>query len=262
MSDSAGRGRGVVVWVTVAGAIATIAGVLFGNGLLRNADSKGSATLPTVISLPPATVATTTTTGVVTTLPPTTTATRPATTTSVAEDPFPFNAQWQSGMNGWIGSEEWKTAAGALLSDGSSDFYSGDVRAPFHPPSADYAIDVRVKILSSLTDCYFAIIGRAHVDSVSGLQGYALGYSTFFGGAVIASITPEDYFNVRSSAAYSPTNSTRTYRAEFRGINLTLLIDGRTVLQATDTQFTDAGSIGMRNAHCQIEVLSYQVEGL
>ncbi len=195
-------------------------------------------------------------------LAPTTT---PTPTASSLPGAILYQADWTSGMNGWTGGSQWKVVNGMLVSDGTNAGYTATgvdaVTAPYQPSTANYAVEASIQIVSSPDPCYFGIRGRVQSDG-SNYDGYFVGFDTSSGGAVIASFSAGDYWALRGSKEYSPGSGWHTYRAAFKDNQLTLLIDGNVVLQATDNKFLSAGQVGLGNGRCQVDVNRFQVLSL
>jgi hypothetical protein len=61
---------------------------------------------------------------------------------------------------------------------------------------------------------------------------------------------------------FNDTVRPHTYRAEFKGNDLSLLIDNNKVLETVDNQFLDAGQIGLYNSGCGTQVNSFRIVAL
>jgi hypothetical protein len=180
-----------------------------------------------------------------------------------------FTADWSSGLNGWTGSSEWSAANGELISNGH---WSGDLSAPattggdaimspYQPSTADYALQARMRVLSTPDKCWLALRGRVRNDG-SGYSGYFVGYDAYYGGGNIAYFDPSVGFDSLEGKSYDPGFGWHIYRAEFRGNEIILRIDGYTLLQVTDSANTNAGQVGLESGDCRIEVSSFKVFAL
>lgn len=203
-------------------------------------------------------------------------AAQPAATQSLAATPQPtptpspsnYQADWTNGMGGWVGGEEWKTVAGTLISDGSaygeSTFLGQDsVQPPFRPTGPDYAVDARIKIISDpqRPSCEVALEARAAPDGQGqNTHGYYLGYSQGTG-AVIRLFHPGASTTI-SHATYSPGTDWHEYYAAVKDNQLTLKIDGSTVLQAFDNNYLEPGRVGVVSEVCQVQVSGFSVTPL
>jgi hypothetical protein len=160
-----------------------------------------------------------------------------------------YQADWSGGMNGWVGTAEWKGVPGLLVSDGSNS--GGDaVYSPYQPAATDYAIEATIRAINP-GGCYFGIVGR------STAQGhYIVGYN---GGRATIGSTHQ---NAIAGTGFDPGTTAHKYRAEFRSNRITLVIDGNALTNATDNDFLSSGQVGLASAFCQIEVSSYRVLSL
>ena len=187
---------------------------------------------------------------------------------SPTPSPSGYQADWTSGMGGWVGADEWKTVAAMLISDGHSrDSYAAaglnSVRPPFRPASPDYTVTARLKIVSDPQQypCDVALLLRVAPDGQGQeTHGYSLGYAQGTG-AVIASYHPGTTTTI-SHATFSPGNDWHEYAAAVKDNLLTLGIDGSTVLQASDNNYLDAGQVGLMSDACQVQVSSFTVTPL
>jgi hypothetical protein len=174
-------------------------------------------------------------------------------------------------MNGWTGASEWKTLNGQLLSDGNWTHTmvngavaptGGDtILSPYKPPTADFAVEARIQIISNPDNCWVAIGGRIQNDG-SGYDGYFVGYDAYYGDGVIAYFSPGSGWTPMRSNGFHPGNDWHIYRAEFKGNQITLKIDGSIVLQIMDNRLLNAGRVGLENGDCQVGVSSFQVTAL
>lgn len=178
-------------------------------------------------------------------------------------------ADWSSGMNGWVGSSEWKVLGGKLLSDGAnlgpgSDVAptgSDSVSSPCQPVTRDYAVEAKMQISDTPANCYLAIRGRLQPDD-AGYGGYFVGFDSYFGDAYIGSFSPLAGFLPLRNTFYNPALTEHLYRAEFRGNQITLKIDNHIMLQVIDNKFINRGQVGLESGGCQVSVSSFQVVAL
>lgn len=181
-----------------------------------------------------------------------------------------YSADWTSGMDGWVGAAEWKSVPGYLVSDGSADYGPGwesqgigVVRAPFRPATGNYAVDARIQIVDPRKNgCFVAMVIRDQVDG-QGPQthGYLAGYVQS-SGAMVGSFRTGANFSLIDQATFSPGGDWHDYHAELRANQLTLQIDGSTVLQATDNNYLSPGQVGLSNSRCQVQVSRFSVTPL
>lgn len=192
-----------------------------------------------------------------------------ASSPSVTSGTVLCQADWSSGMNGWVGASEWKVLNGKLLSDGTNTgpgvsvapTGSNSVMAPCQLSTTNYAVEATMQIVDTPNNCYLAIRGRVQADS-SEYDGYFVGYDSYFGDAVIIPFSPSIGFTPIKNTVYSPGLTEHIYRAEFRDNQITLKIDNHVVLQTIDNKFINTGQVGLENGGCQISVSSFQVTAL
>jgi hypothetical protein len=169
-------------------------------------------------------------------------------------------------MGGWVGSSEWKVSNGKLLSDGMNTgpgvnvapSGSDSVISPCQPSTTNYAVEAKMQILDSSSNCYLAIRGRVQ-PAGSGYGGYFVGFDSYFGDAAIIPFSPSLGFWPSESRIYNPSLAEHLYRVEFRDNQITLKIDNNVVLQVIDNKFLAIGQVGLENGGCQISVSSFQV---
>jgi 3-keto-disaccharide hydrolase len=181
-----------------------------------------------------------------------------------------YQADWSSGMNGWVGVAQWKSIPRMLVSDGTSHLSAGwaargadSVQPPRQPLTANYAVEARVQIVDPTENgCYVDIQLRSQTEGQGqDRHGYALGYQHGTG-AFVGRFFPFANFVSIKQTSFSPAGDWHDYRAEVEQNQLTLKIDGSTVLQATDNNYLDAGDVGLGNSDCQVQVSSFTVTPL
>lgn len=188
--------------------------------------------------------------------------------------PSSYQADWSAGMNGWVGAAQWKTIPGKLVSDGSSRRFPGSaaegadsVQPAYQPSTPGYAAEARIQIIDpGQSGCYVDV--QLHTQAEGQGQsrhGYALGYTQQYGqqtGAFVGRFFPYSNFTILKQTTFSPSSDWHVYRAEVEQNQLTLKIDGSTVLQTTDNTYLDAGQIGLGSGNCQVQVSSFTVTPL
>jgi len=180
-----------------------------------------------------------------------------ASPTAAATTARTYRADWSNGIGSWLGGSQgsqWKVpyGTGYLEADGTDPSEPTEViTAPYQPETPNYAIEATITVLrpADPSGCYFGIVGRR------GNAGfYLVGYQ--FGSMVVATGTSGGISAV-SSTHGSPPPGDVTYRAEFAGDQITLKVNGQTVVQAQDARFTEAGQIGLIDWTCQIRVSTF-----
>lgn len=179
-----------------------------------------------------------------------------------------YQANWSSGMNGWIGSNDWHVVSGMLVNDGTQYETDGNptIIAPYLPSSADYAVIADIQLvrysdegsISGLDD--FGIVVR----SPEGGGGYSFIVCASAGFQSCGKNDDEVLLSDGNAAPidemqYHPQSKWHTYRIEVKGDTITVLIDGGTVFQDTDNKYLDAGRIGLWSNDSQISIRSFKV---
>jgi hypothetical protein len=157
-----------------------------------------------------------------------------------------------------------------LISDGTSRSQPGSagqgsdaVQPPAKPSKADYAVTARIQVVDPTQNgCYVDIQFRTQSEGQGqDRHGYVMGFSKDMG-AFVGRFFPYSNLTSIKQTTFSPAGDWHEYRAEVVQNQLTLKIDGSTVLQATDNNYLDAGGVGLGNGNCQVQVSSFTVEPL
>lgn len=167
-----------------------------------------------------------------------------------------YQADWSHGLSDWMATPGWTVSGGALVSDMGAD---RQITSPFRPTTPDYAVEVRVQVVSVApksgaeyelsadatdgADGYSALIDHVMVQScMSGCHPHEAIY-----------IDPMIDQDVGTGTVqihdFDPGVRWRTYRVEVRGPLATLLIDGRVASHATTTR-TQQLSAGAIHFYC------------
>ena len=192
-------------------------------------------------------------------VPPSATPASPSVAPSVALTSELYSANWSTGLNGWTGGSEWKPVSGLLVSDGTGN---GDdtILAPLLPRLPNYAIEAQIRLVRkpvALATCYFGVVGH-----VKNNGGYYVGPRNGGGSYVLVIAQQSSGFPQLSSQPDDPGTDPHTYRVEFRGNQIIVMIDGYSVLQTSDNQYLDPGKVGLYNYGCPIEVSGFTVKSL
>ena len=181
-----------------------------------------------------------------------------------------YHADWSSGMDGWVGVAQWKTIPGALISDGSSRLPqfqatrgANSVQPPQQPSASDYAVEARIQIVDpTVSGCYVDLQVRVETEGDGTWRhGYTLGFAQGVG-AVVGRFAQAGGWTSIKQTSFSPGSDWHTYRAEVKQNQLTLKIDGSTVLVATDNNYLGPGQVGIQNSYCQVQVSGFDVTPL
>lgn len=172
-----------------------------------------------------------------------------------------YQADWSKGMDGWVGSAEWKETGGHLVSDGSTpaNLPSGNeaVTAPYRPSSPNYTVEATIQVVShGDVNCMFGLAGRVGQQNDQ-YDGYMVGYISWDGEAVIVGFGQNTSTAVK--ARFSPGPDAHTYRAVFKDNHVTLQVDGTTVAEAIDNRYTIPGQVWLTSSFCQVQVTAFKV---
>jgi hypothetical protein len=179
---------------------------------------------------------------------------KPPTPTVTPESPagsdLLYQADWSAGLNGWFGSQDWKTLNGMLINDGAHDGIGLSITAPYSPNTADYAIEAEIQVVRPLGCSSFGIVARADKKET----GYQAGinYCEFHGAAFYS--MPELGFK-----EFDPGTKWHTYRLEVKGNTIKFFIDEAPVMETSDNRYLSGGQVGLWNDNVQLNVRSFKV---
>lgn len=193
-----------------------------------------------------------------------TTATSHPTTPTVAPTATPaptvlYQADWSTGLDGWVGSPDWKVQNGMLVSDGTNQPSAAagpTILAPYQlTASGNFAIEIK---LQAPTDGNFDPLLFHGSATANGWQGYKL---TVCGGCKDLRITSDDFNDVQGKASFDPGTTWHTYRVEVRGPAMTVIVDGTTLFTANDSRFSSGEQVGIKSS-TQLMVSSFKITSL
>jgi hypothetical protein len=176
-----------------------------------------------------------------------------------------YKADWSTGLNGWVGTQDWKVSNGMLLNDGTGPSSSPTITPPYQPPVADYAVEAR--ILMQNGNAYiatFGIVARAGNTQ----SGYCFGVGSPDGqsfskvaGITVASrnISANPWSPALATRPFDPGSAWHVYRAEVRGNDLKLFLDGGLVAEVTDNGSLTGMIVGLFDFRVQLMVSSFTV---
>ncbi len=188
--------------------------------------------------------------------------TTPPTPTSIAPGTILYQADWSQGLDGWVGSQDWKTQDGMLVSDGTNQPTSAagpTILAPYQvTASGNFAIEIRVafKTDQNFSSDPLLFHGSSTAD---GWQGYKLTVCVCPVGNI--RLTSDDYNDVLGRALFDPGTAWHTYRVEVRGSTMTVIVDGTTLLTVHDSRYLSGGQVGIKSS-TQITVSSFTITSL
>jgi hypothetical protein len=170
-----------------------------------------------------------------------------------------YEADWSSGMDGWVGSPDWDHISNMIVSDGSQrELAHGWIKAPYVPDTSNYAVEVTVQLVN--TDCQgwceFGIIARAEEAGA-----IAAGFGTVFGpsAAIIEASNCFCFYEAKHKQQYKPDGEPHTYKLEVKDTSMKLYIDKGLVVETSDNRYLKSGRVGLFSVDTQMKVLSFRV---
>jgi hypothetical protein len=195
------------------------------------------------------------------------------TTTAPAAAVLPYRADWSTGLGGWVGSDDWAVAGGQLVNNGEGHGTEASVTAPVMiPAGTDFAVEAEIQLVRNSDGGKisgmgsFGVVARIGADE----EGYGVGRCVAAGiftcgpgtdDAVAVLWTARDA-EVLDQTAFQPGGDPHRYRLEVRGNQLTALIDGSPVLQATDNSYLAGARVGLWSDRAQVSVRGFTVQAL
>lgn len=177
-------------------------------------------------------------------LPPTTVASLPAETVLYEI------TDWSTGLNGWGAAGQWKTVAGMLVTDGSSDSFAV---APLDlGEQRNYAVECEIQILApdAGTDVYLMARMTNGLGYWAGFNGENQRLVIGFGESAIA------------DAHFALDGEWHKYRLEVSDDTLTLRFEDAELVRTIDNQALEAGTVGIYCGKGQIRVRAFRVVAL
>ena len=187
--------------------------------------------------------------------------TTPPTQTSKAPGTILYQADWSQGLDRWVGSPDWKTQNGMLISDGTyqpAGAAGPTILAPYQlMASGNFAIEIRIQIGASPSYSFDPLL--FHGSSAADIwQGYKLTVCTCTDDV---RLTSDDFNDVLGRASFDPGTSWHTYRVEVRGSAMTVIVDGKTLFTVNDSRYLSGGQVGIKSS-TQITVSSFTITSL
>ncbi len=163
-----------------------------------------------------------------------------------------------------------------MVNTGKGYQTKASIVAPVDLASVDsYAVDADIQLVRYANEGMFSgldsfgIVVRVQDDG----EGYGAGHCVSSGLFSCSSGQPADHVAVLWTASGSnptkldiqpflPGAENHHYRVEVRGNRLTVLIDGATVLSATDNSYLHGKRVGLWSDGCQVNVRSFAVSAL
>jgi len=169
-----------------------------------------------------------------------------------------YQADWSTGLDGWVGSPDWKVQNSMLISNGTnlpSATAGPTIRAPYQlAPSGNFAIQARIQAPTNGLFDPLLFHGSA---TANGWQGYKLTVC----GCKDIRITSDDLNDVLGRAPFVPGTNWHTYRVEVRGPAMTVIVDGKPLFTANDSRFLSGRRVGIKSS-TQLMVSSFKIMSL
>ncbi|GHO69502.1 hypothetical protein KSC_083940 [Ktedonobacter sp. SOSP1-52] len=190
-------------------------------------------------------------------------------TTSVPSGGALYQATWGP-EDTWQLTDGWEAQNGQLTSDGS--LVNANALSPFHAKSANYAVE---------TEIAFRGFGQSSENggqNKPGKQGNSLSQSGGYGiivrlhsgrsyicgldahtGAYIALVEGGRIIKRLKNVGYHFSTGSHMYRVEIHSSEITLLIDGKAIVQASNSTLTAPGEIGLHSDNTRLAIANFKV---
>jgi hypothetical protein len=176
-----------------------------------------------------------------------------------------YRADWSTGMNGWVTSSDWKVVQGMLVNDGGGSSQDLTAMAPdIFGSVKDFLVEAEIQLVRY--NFTFAESFGLIVRSSNEGGGYGVGHCAGDCGESInervGTVIAIDGSGFIKNAPFDPGTIWHTYRAEVRGNEIRLIIDGTLMVKTVDNRFLESGRIGLWCDHAQINVKNFVVAPL
>ena len=164
-------------------------------------------------------------------------------------------------MSGWTGGPGWATVNGQLVNDGSGNNSLVPILAPLVLPTSDYAVEAEI-VPGRWESCFCnrGLLLVARYDRSKGVYYFGpLDSASEMGIFHNAGGPPS---TIETLDAETPAESPLFLRAELRGNNLRLFVDGQMVVETSDNRGLEPGRVGVACAENQGTVRSFVVTAL
>jgi hypothetical protein len=194
---------------------------------------------------------TTTTTFFDTTTAPTTPDYAPTTVTLPPAETVLYEiTDWSAGLNGWAAAGQWKTIAGMLVTDGTSDSFA--VAPVDLGEQRNYAVECEIQIMApdTATDVYLMARMTNGLGYWAGFNGENERLVIGFGDSDIA------------DAHFALDGQWHKYRLEVYDNTMKMRFEEAELVRAMDNRSLEAGTVGIYCGKGQINVRAFRVVAL
>jgi serine/threonine protein kinase len=169
-----------------------------------------------------------------------------------------YQADWSSGLNGWVGGADWKVADGMLISDAPRD--RSIIAAPYVPRTADYAVEADIQRTDDNTGFVsFSILARG-----DRLQGYWAGAHLGTGRSPGVGVEAElpSVPKLLMFKYFDPGKEWHRYRVDVRGDTIRMYVDGKLMIDVVDDTYRSSTGTGLWSWGTRINVRDFHVLSL
>jgi hypothetical protein len=176
-----------------------------------------------------------------------------------------YQADWAHRLTDWHPSPGWKFADGVLQTDPGTDEV---LTAPYKPTVADYAVEVRFRIVSIPRNGGYFVLAA---DKIAGKDGYVAGIINFLAPgprSIFANPSIQVYIDPFSDmdgnmviSDYKTNANWHTYRIEVQGAGVEFFMDGsrRSAAVSSQTAQLSNGPLRLKATGAVLYVQSFRV---
>ena len=172
-------------------------------------------------------------------------------------------ADWSRGLDGWVGTPDWKAINGMLVNDGTNGAdleTSPSLLAPCDLGGvANFTLEATIQVTSQGYDPGFDFFVRYTKPD----QGYILGVTDQYNAANslsgVTCTTADRFYQPIQTANFVPGGGFHTYVVTLSGDHIRLLIDNHVYLDVTDSQVASGPLIGLTDKDARLIVSSLSV---
>jgi hypothetical protein len=173
-----------------------------------------------------------------------------------------YQADWSSGLNGWVGSADWKALDGHLTNTGTKNIHNlsmPTIQVPFDLSAIpDYTIEARIQVAQTVNAAGFGFFVRYDNNG----HGYIVGAgSPKAGPTSVFEITLADSWHTPlQQIDFTPGTAWHNYRIEVRQNHIMVFIDGGVVMDVTDATYPSGAFVGLWDSNAQLSISSFVIE--